>query len=913
MSEAARDWSASIPEPPRPMRIEFATSELEGGPCRAWADPSVVLGAIAVSDPSEGFTKLVQPRLEELDAFGEATGGELPPIVTQLVDQLQRIHTRMVREHADAPATIALTCAAVEEDRVFFVKTCPAWIGLVRGTRAHAVERPTEEDFSHPVGLGASERLSLEVTSLPVQPGDIVVLLCSDMHAAPDLRAVANVFNQTTDLRRACDGLVNLLGLQSEGAGAIAFRFVPVGASAIAEVEPIIPLPGPRPALSRVDDPFAAMRTAMPPTGSGRPARSEAESFLDSLGSEGGATSSGTPSATPWRGASAGFNSAPSSGGANAGFNSASPPDRGEWSQAGKGISSPESQHPHAGPSASHPQTMDSHPAQQPVASTFDPRVAQTSPGAGVPQTFDPHVAQTTPGAGVFSTGPAHSAATHSAAASAAPMAASDSAAGVPGQSDFPNHAGGPNGALLAGTIDTRRRHSSRRNLLIPIVIVIVIGGLLALMAIPSGPDLPGSDAIRNLFGSGKTETGELQIRPDPPARAVLLDGVVVAEGTPTVLPAVEVGRHRVGLDLGLLGLWETDLEIAEGMNTLAPELTGSVKIAAADPSIAGHAWIDGGTKSPVPATLTDVPVGWVRIYYEDEKLPIWERQVLVRADRTSPLIVPNDVADGEARIEVEALSFAENRGLEPSSGDSIWIDDHPAGITPFEGSVDPGLHSVRVRSAEGGETFTDMIDVHPGGGRHVLAQFGVSRRPSLHHTPPGRVALSGKLVLSVEVSGELDPYAARPALHFPNLDARLREVSLTPVDGGENVFVGVVDADGMPRNSQLPYYFTILGPDGRPVYSDLYRVVLRDPSASNARVHSSSDDAHLAEAVPGRSRSSSDRRSADSGASDLVPSIKIEPSDAPSVVPSSELGGSDGSTVEPSSGPASGESVLTP
>ena len=544
---------------------------------------------------------------------------------------------------------------------------------------------------------------------------------------------------------------------------------------------------------------------------------------------------------------------------------------------------------------------------------TFDPRVAQTTPGAGVPQTFDPHVAQTTPGAGVFSTGPAHSAATHSAAASAAPMAASDSAAGVPGQSDFPNHAGGPNGALLAGTIDTRRRHSSRRNLLIPIVIVIVIGGLLALMAIPSGPDLPGSDAIRNLFGSGKTETGELQIRPDPPARAVLLDGVVVAEGTPTVLPAVEVGRHRVGLDLGLLGLWETDLEIAEGMNTLAPELTGSVKIAAADPSIAGHAWIDGGTKSPVPATLTDVPVGWVRIYYEDEKLPIWERQVLVRADRTSPLIVPNDVADGEARIEVEALSFAENRGLEPSSGDSIWIDDHPAGITPFEGSVDPGLHSVRVRSAEGGETFTDMIDVHPGGGRHVLAQFGVSRRPSLHHTPPGRVALSGKLVLSVEVSGELDPYAARPALHFPNLDARLREVSLTPVDGGENVFVGVVDADGMPRNSQLPYYFTILGPDGRPVYSDLYRVVLRDPSASNARVHSSSDDAHLAEAVPGRSRSSSDRRSADSGASDLVPSIKIEPSDAPSVVPSSELGGSDGSTVEPSSGPASGESVLTP
>ncbi len=123
MSEAARDWGASN-EPARPMRIEFATSELEGGPCRAWADPSFVLGAVAVSDPSDGFTKFVQPRLEELDAFGEATGGDLPPIVTQLIDHLQKIHARMVRERgADRPTTIALTCAAVEEDRVFFVKT----------------------------------------------------------------------------------------------------------------------------------------------------------------------------------------------------------------------------------------------------------------------------------------------------------------------------------------------------------------------------------------------------------------------------------------------------------------------------------------------------------------------------------------------------------------------------------------------------------------------------------------------------------------------------------------------------------------------------------------------------------------------------------------------------------------------
>ncbi|MEZ4655322.1 MAG: hypothetical protein R3E12_17445, partial [Candidatus Eisenbacteria bacterium] len=297
MSEAARDWSSSGAESPRPMRIEFATSELEGGPCRAWADPSYVLGAVAVSDPADAFTQLVQPRLEELDAFGGAPDGELPPIVTQLVDRLQKVHGRMVRENGNAekPSTIALTCAAVEENRVFFVKTCPPWIGLVRDGRAHAIERPAEDDAGPPAGLGAGERLSLEVTSLPVEPGDIVLLLCSEMNAAPDLRAVANVFNQTTDLRRACDGLVNLLGLQSEGAGAIAFRFVPVGASGSrAEpklIEELKDDAGSGMPSAKVEDPFAAMRTAMPRSSARRSfaasePTSEAESFLDSLGGE---------------------------------------------------------------------------------------------------------------------------------------------------------------------------------------------------------------------------------------------------------------------------------------------------------------------------------------------------------------------------------------------------------------------------------------------------------------------------------------------------------------------------------------------------------------------------------------------------------------------------------------------------
>jgi hypothetical protein len=48
----------------------------------------------------------------------------------------------------------------------------------------------------------------------------------------PDRHAVARAFQETPDLKRACYGLVALLGLQSAGVGAVAMRFVPVGASA---------------------------------------------------------------------------------------------------------------------------------------------------------------------------------------------------------------------------------------------------------------------------------------------------------------------------------------------------------------------------------------------------------------------------------------------------------------------------------------------------------------------------------------------------------------------------------------------------------------------------------------------------------------------------------------------------------
>ena len=68
-------------EPAGPVRIELATSELDGGRYRAWADPGRVLTVVAVSTPEDTFSKMVEPRLRELEPTddSEADPAGAPP------------------------------------------------------------------------------------------------------------------------------------------------------------------------------------------------------------------------------------------------------------------------------------------------------------------------------------------------------------------------------------------------------------------------------------------------------------------------------------------------------------------------------------------------------------------------------------------------------------------------------------------------------------------------------------------------------------------------------------------------------------------------------------------------------------------------------------------------------------------
>lgn len=713
------------------VRIELATSELEGGRYRAWADPARVLTVVAVSTPEDTFSKMVEPRLRELELAddGEGDPAGAPPALHGLLGKLREAHARLWRENRSLmreARAVEVSCALAEEDRVYFVKGAPAWICLLRNGQAHPVGGPPDEAKASGAVLGRSERLGLEVTSLAVRPGDTVVVFACESDLLPDLRAVENLFRSTPDLKRACDGLVNLLGLQAQGACAVALRFVPVAAGP----------GGPRP------NPLDDLLDAWNP-----------EVVEDA--NVGGAT------------LSVARVNAPSAG--------VSRPDVAA-SQANALV-----------PGAASPSVRAEGEPDEPDFPGLDELFA----------TLDQHGLGGPGGAG-----PIHVAET---------IEVDPALSGV---------------GLRAGEDEYPRPRLGRTVWVASLAVCVL--ALVGLVALPRSTGRGGRapDWMEQAWRGGKVAggTGVLIVAPEPVARAVLVDGRPVAGGTPARIDSIPAGRRRVTLDLGPCGMWEEEFTVRAGESVrVAPLLFGSVSVLASDAAAGGRAWIHGRPKVPVPAIFDSLPCGWNRIFYEDDRMPMWDRVVLVKPGKATRLSVPNDYRGGQGAVRVEALRRAGREGLVESEGDTVRVDGRVVGSTPLDVPLAPGLHSVRVGPVGSG-TYAEVFEVKAGGVRSVLARLGEGELPALRHVAPGRVRVRGPMLLTVAVSGTAEAWAA-PTLHSPDLAPGLREIPMLPVEGGEGVFVGVVNPESIPLGRELRYYFTMGGPEGQTVWSDVFRL----------------------------------------------------------------------------------------
>ena len=237
-----------------------------------------------------------------------------------------------------------------------------------------------------------------------------------------------------------------------------------------------------------------------------------------------------------------------------------------------------------------------------------------------------------------------------------------------------------------------------------------------------------------------------------------------------------------------------------------------------------------------VPCRFDTLPVGWHEIFYEDERVPLWERQVLIRAGETFRLRINNAFATDRALLKVESWIYRDGEGLREASGDSVYLDTQFAGVTPHEAEIAPGIHGVRVCGASA-QTWTEVVEMPAGSSRVVAPRFGMGSWPRIVHQDPGRVVLRGPLLLTAQIQTPDGTPARNPRLHMPGLSASARDIPLSPVDPERGAFVGIVEPRCIPIGQRVCYYFTVQTASGETISSELYRLtVVSDVSEALSR-----------------------------------------------------------------------------
>ena len=747
------------------MRIELATSQIEGGQAVGWVDPDRVTGAVAFGEPRETFKEFVLPRLADGVSAGEDVGS-LPPSVAAMVTALKTAHMRLYKRNRTGEhgaQWVRATCACVEGSRIYFVKTRASWIYLLREGRAHLVGRegivPSVRGGAE--ALGGPEKLRMQVTSLEVARDDEFLLVTGDGDEPPDQRAIARLFAESSDLKRACDGLVNLLGLQGASASVVAFRFLPLvnvieerhldkvrGEEVIVEITNLAR----ECVLAAREDPGVQpepiLEMAPPP----EPADKPVAPTHETSGST--APQLAQPAAPP-------SSAAPP----EPAFSQAAPPEP-VFSQA-------------APPEPVFPQGAVPEPVSAP-----DP---QPSPRA-----------------------------------SAQPIGNA--------QPEVPSGAAGPPEPAPRIPPKPRRETTRSRAFALPILLIAAVLFFIATVLL-SGAGWPGLvETFQSLLGrvrGGSMTVAQYSLvdaTSEPAGAIVSVDGEKLPGRTPLRGLRVTSGRRVVTLHLGAVGAWADTIDFVPGeRHAIHAAFLGSLTIAACDTAGNPMAWLEGQTgKRSLPARFEDLPAGWYRMFFEDDRIPLWERKVLVRSGELTAIEVNNSIADGQVLLHVESMRMIPSQGLRPSEGDSVFVNRSFVGLAPLELEVDPGLHAVRIVSD--GQEHCEVLRLPAGASRFVTAQFGLRPRPVFKHRSPGRVVLRGPVLLAVEIDTE-GGGLRKPMLHLPTAENGRSAVPLIEMDSGENLYVGKVEPSCARAGEVLPYYFSVLTPGGEEAVSDLFEM----------------------------------------------------------------------------------------
>jgi hypothetical protein len=247
----------------------------------------------------------------------------------------------------------------------------------------------------------------------------------------------------------------------------------------------------------------------------------------------------------------------------------------------------------------------------------------------------------------------------------------------------------------------------------------------------------------------GGAGPGALRITSNPSGARIILDGAATNFRTPTAIPAVPPGGHRILLSLAGHRNWERVVQVAAGATTsldaaLEPAATGGLGVASVPAGAA--VLLDGQpTGMETPADLSALPVGTHTVQLRRDGYDLWSQAVVVIPDRhlqIAATLAPSRKDWGHLRVQTHPPQAR------------IALDGYPTGKrspdTLF--NVQAGSHRLEL-TVEGHRPWSDTVTVREGRTEDLLVklqplptrELGNAR---IESDPPGAsISLDGVLL----------------------------------------------------------------------------------------------------------------------------------------------------------------------
>jgi len=344
----------------------------------------------------------------------------------------------------------------------------------------------------------------------------------------------------------------------------------------------------------------------------------------------------------------------------------------------------------------------------------------------------------------------------------------------------------------------------------------------------------PLTRALRSVGIGGSVY--EVTVQSEPTGAWIAVDGKDLARRTPASLELAP-GERQVTLSFSDLGSATYTVRGERGDRvTLDAALWGGLSIRASDASIPIQVSVDGQARGFVPVTLDSLVPGAHELRFSGPGMAPWGQTVQVRIGEVHEVLARPMTSPATGLIEVRA-TLADERGVEPLNGATVWVDGVKRGVTPLALELPRGPHSLRV-DHQGVTAPVQVIDLPGGNQRFATFELGLGPdRPTLDPlVTPARVPIDRPTVLSGSLTGVSANDVREMWLHVRTPEDTWRRYPMTLLKAtGGVVGVAVYPPTMFDGGGEGRWYMSASTQSGDELFTEIHNVSSAPPVRSGA------------------------------------------------------------------------------